>query len=482
MSCEVKLNTLQGGVITLDLPMTTTVLELKAMLLEKHPCRDPSKRKVLKVELLRNTSIIDETETLGSGGFLSAESQVSVAYTTNEVEAATKHDIHTCGSFGVTIPSNVTDISREAFLNSQQLVLLTMPESVRTIGDSAFAHCISLESITFGESVTHICDDAFLYCTSLESITLGESVTHIGSGAFADCTSLKGITLGESVTHIGSGAFANCTSLESITLGEAVTHIGSCAFANCTSLKGITLGESVTHIGSCAFANCTSWKGITFGESVTHIGSGAFVHCRCLESITLGESVTHIGSGAFASCTSLKGITLGESVTHIGRHAFDNCRSLKSIRFPESLRHILERELGVSTMARIAIPAKQGRKRLRQEWVNDRTVMPMTGATCRTLMNIVCMCFPMSHKPCDEFWVVCALQSHAHNLCKSIYLYIVSIIYIYIHRMIIPFHYRMGCVNLGTGLSFPCRKKYCLEYMFAPFGGVGDITVARWWQ
>ena len=49
MSCEVKLNTLQGGVITLDIPMTATVRELKAMLLAKHPCRDPIERKILKV-------------------------------------------------------------------------------------------------------------------------------------------------------------------------------------------------------------------------------------------------------------------------------------------------------------------------------------------------------------------------------------------------------------------------------------------------
>ena len=492
MSCEVKVNTLQGGVITLDLPMTATVRELKAMLLEKHPCQDPSKRKVLQVELVRNTAIIDidDTETLSSGGFLSAESQLSVAYTANEVEAATKHDIHTRGSFGVTIPSNVTNISRKAFKSSQQLVLLTMPESVRTIGDSAFecctslekitfgesvthigddafrcctslesialsdsvthigisafAHCRSLESITLGESVTHIGDDAFQYCSSLESITLGESVTHIGSSAFANCMCLESITLGESVTHIGSGAFQYCSSLKSITLGESVTHIGSSAFANCMCLESITLGESVTHIGDDAFQYCSSLESITLGESVTHIGSSAFANCMCLESITLGESVTHIGSGAFQYCSSLKSITLGESVTHIGSSAFANCRSLasitfgesvtrigrsafanctlESIRFPESLRHILERELGATTMARIAIPAKRGRKRLWQEWVNewvsDRSVMPMIGATCRTL----CVCVFQSASGL-VMSSDCAWQSHAHiiysmhNIC-----------------------------------------------------------------
>ena len=55
MSCEVKLNTLQGGVITLDIPITATVRELKVMLLTKHPCRDPIERNILKVELLRDS-------------------------------------------------------------------------------------------------------------------------------------------------------------------------------------------------------------------------------------------------------------------------------------------------------------------------------------------------------------------------------------------------------------------------------------------
>ena len=73
MSLEIKLNTLQGGEITLDVPMTATVRELKSMLLEKHPCQDAIERKVLYVELLHNSSIIDETEALDSATFLSAE-------------------------------------------------------------------------------------------------------------------------------------------------------------------------------------------------------------------------------------------------------------------------------------------------------------------------------------------------------------------------------------------------------------------------
>ena len=95
------------------------------------------------------------------------------------MEAETKHDIHTEGCFAVTIPSNVTSISKAAFENSRQLVLLTIPESVTHIGGGAFYGCTSLASITLGESVTQIGDGAFQDCNSLASIILGESVTQI---------------------------------------------------------------------------------------------------------------------------------------------------------------------------------------------------------------------------------------------------------------------------------------------------------------
>ena len=235
MSCEVQLNTLQGGVITLDVVMSATVRELKAILLEKHPCQDLIERKVLKVELLRDSSIIDDAETLDAAGFLRAESLVTVTYTRNEVEAETKHDIHTQGCFAVTIPSNVTSISEAAFENSGQLVLLTIPESVTHVGGGAFRGCTSLASITLGESVTQIGDSAFRGCTSLASITLGEPVTHIGRYAFAGCSSLASVSLGESVAHIGHAAFWNCTSLARITVGESVVDIGNAAFQGCKS-------------------------------------------------------------------------------------------------------------------------------------------------------------------------------------------------------------------------------------------------------
>ena len=119
MSNELKLNTLQGDVISLEILMETTLGELKAMLLEKHPTRaeDPMERKLLTVELLRNSSImeINDGQTVGAAGLLEAEATITAIYKRNEVEAATQKDIHTRNFFHLNIPSYCANIPTQAF-------------------------------------------------------------------------------------------------------------------------------------------------------------------------------------------------------------------------------------------------------------------------------------------------------------------------------------------------------------------------------
>ena len=332
MSCEVEFKTLHGGVMTLEAMMETTLGELKTMLLDKHlRAEDPIERKLLRVELLRNSSIMEmeDGQTLGATGLLEAEAPTTVIYRRNEAEASTKDDVHALGFFHLNIPSNCTTISRSAFDSCQNLVSVTITESVTHIGDYAFSHCTSLASVTLGDSVIHIGNCAFHGCTCLASIILGESVTQISRCAFEKCTSLAFITFGESLTHIGEGTFQGCSSLASITVGKSVTHIGEWAFHGCTSLTSITLGESVTHIREWAFADCTSLTSITLGNGVEYIGAGAFARCTSLASVYLGESVPHISRFAFENCTSLANITMcPELMENIQQDAFEGCVSL----------------------------------------------------------------------------------------------------------------------------------------------------------
>ena len=252
--CELKVKTLEGRVLTVEVMPTNSIRELKAMLREKKHCEDPIERQILQVKVLANGGLLlDDDQTLESAGLLHAESEVTAIFCRNEVEAATKEAIHAEGPLQVNIPSSLTEIHAEAFEDHHQVVTVAIPESVTVIGSYAFARCISLASITIPVSVTSIGSYAFAGCDSLASITIPASVTDIGYGAFLRCFSLASITIPASVTSIGSYAFLRCFSLASITIPESVTDIGYGAFAHCTSLESITIPESLRDDGRQAF-------------------------------------------------------------------------------------------------------------------------------------------------------------------------------------------------------------------------------------
>ena len=335
----------------------STIKELKAMLLEEKDCEDPIERQILKVKVLARGLLVDDDETLESAELLHAESEVTVIYCRNEVEAATKEAIHEEGLLQVNIPSSLTEIPAQAFKECKQVVTVAVPESVTVIGRWAFEGCTSLVRLTIPESVTAIANNAFDCCSSLTSITIPESVTVIGGGAFRNCKSLARITLPRSVTAIPNFAFKGCRSLTSITIPQSVVVIGDAAFVNCISLKSITIPASVTAIGVSAFAECISLENITIPESVTAIGEGAFQYCSSLTSITIPEAVTAIEDYAFRGCRSLESITVPESVTAIGDCAFENCSSLASITIPESVTSIGKGAFaGCISLASITIP------------------------------------------------------------------------------------------------------------------------------
>ena len=268
------------------------------------------------------------------------------------------------------IPSSVTSIGSEAFINCSSLTSITIPNSVTSIGSSAFSGCSSLTSITIPNSVTSIGSSAFSNCRSLTSITIPDSVTSIGYSAFYGCSGLTSVTIPNSVTSIGDRAFYNCRSLTSVTIGNSVTSIGSQAFQNCPietatiptiaissvskislktvvitsggsitekafeycrSLTSITIGNSITSIGDRAFLGCSNLTSIMIPSSVTSIGNDAFYDCSNLTSITIPNGVTSIGDRAFSWCSSLTSVTIGNSVISIGNKAFSDCSSLKTI-------------------------------------------------------------------------------------------------------------------------------------------------------
>ena len=147
MSCKLKVNTLQGGIIILDITPTVTVRELKVMLLEHAQCEHPLERRILKVKLLNDKTLIDDaqaSQTIVEAGLLHATetnvAEVTVLYTRNEMEAVTSREIPLLSRpLQVNIPDATTEVSEGAFQDCRKIVRVNIPESVIRIENSAFA-------------------------------------------------------------------------------------------------------------------------------------------------------------------------------------------------------------------------------------------------------------------------------------------------------------------------------------------------------
>ena len=135
--------------------------------------------------------------------------------------------------------------------------------TVTSIGTAVF-YFSSLTSVTIPSSITSIGYQAFLNVTTLTSVNFNtpSSLTSIGQYAFNGCTGLTSITIPNSVTIIDSGAFRDCTSLTSVTIPNSVTSIHDDVFQGCTSLRSITINSFLTNLAN-AFSGVnntnTSW-------------------------------------------------------------------------------------------------------------------------------------------------------------------------------------------------------------------------------
>ena len=138
MPQELKVKTLDGGDLSVEVMLTSAIQELKTILRERKHCEDPIERQILKVKVLAAGLLVDDDQTLESAGLLHDESKVTVIYCRNEVEAATKKAILAEGQLQVNIPSSLTEIPARAFEDSNQVVKVAIPELVTAIGYQAF--------------------------------------------------------------------------------------------------------------------------------------------------------------------------------------------------------------------------------------------------------------------------------------------------------------------------------------------------------
>lgn len=98
----------------------------------------------------------------------------------------------------VTLPATlggypVIAIGDYAFNSNQALTGVSIPSSVKTIGKDAFAFCYQLATATLNEGLEVIDSTAFVFCDKITKIDIPASVKRINERAFFQCVHLATI-------------------------------------------------------------------------------------------------------------------------------------------------------------------------------------------------------------------------------------------------------------------------------------------------
>ncbi|MCR5349248.1 MAG: leucine-rich repeat domain-containing protein [Bacilli bacterium] len=171
----------------------------------------------------------------------------------------------------IKIPSSfsgkpVTGIYRQAFYG-RSISSISIPTSVTTIDYEAFMNVSSLSEITIPYSVSRLGDGAFYHCTSLMNVHIQNS-SHDSAGTNT-CTIVRpgGVPTYSTLSIIPTHCFYMNTSLENLFLPSSIAEIRQEAFHGCGALLSPLSFQSIVTVRSYAFEGCNSLQHIYFPSS-----------------------------------------------------------------------------------------------------------------------------------------------------------------------------------------------------------------------
>lgn len=256
-----------------------------------------------------------------------------------------------------TIPASVTEFSRDAFYNNDNLKEVTNLSSAvngSVFGDKLLAEGTESKiirkdhTIFYNQNGTYyligtdaggqladfytlpndingnpytVAAYAFVG-TAFKNITIPSTaqITRIQGYAFAG-SDIRTLTVYLALDNYSNSLCYACENLREVTLtgGSVPEH----AFDSCTSLTNLNL-DNVTRIRQSAFAGCTSLAEVILPPTLESFGTDGdqFENCTALTKVVISEGFTSLPSYMFYGCTSLAEVTLPSTITSIGYSAF----------------------------------------------------------------------------------------------------------------------------------------------------------------
>lgn len=184
----------------------------------------------------------------------------------------------------ITIPSDVTSISKYLFQGFKSINSVAIPGTVLVIGEFAFDGS-GITTLTLSEGIKNIGECAFAHCNNLTSVMIPSTYEGIYYGAFSNCQNLTTAII---KSDVASSMFSGCSNLVNVTLEDGCTSISGNGFAG-TGITSITIPATLKMINMESFYGCPNLKTVTMKYKddgvmgMTSIYSNAFGNCPKLE-------------------------------------------------------------------------------------------------------------------------------------------------------------------------------------------------------
>ena len=180
----------------------------------------------------------------------------------------------------------------------------------------------SFDELQFFTGLTDISKKAFSNCENLKSIIIPNNIKNIGFLAFWGCTQITELYIPKNVVSglgLGKNPFSSTPELTSIIVDEDNPVYDS--RNNCNAIIETASQKLV--------AGCRT---TVIPDDVLIIGDDAFGGCWCMESVDIPANVIQIGKCAFSWCWSFKRVVChwSEPIS-FGEEAFDHIGGSKLI-------------------------------------------------------------------------------------------------------------------------------------------------------